>query len=70
MARNRSIDDLSVDELRQLLIEKRRSERHKRLDHYRRTGRGIMVEPASMASPVDSHSETVGALETPCGVWP
>ncbi|HMN60748.1 MAG TPA: class D sortase [Anaerolinea sp.] len=57
MARNRSIDDLSVDELRQLLIEKRRSERHKRLDHYRRTGRVIMVEPASMASPVESHSE-------------
>lgn len=57
MARNRSIDDLSVDELRQLLIEKRRSERHKRLDHYRRTGRVIMVEPASMASPVESRSE-------------
>jgi len=57
VARNRSIDDLSVDELRQLLIEKRRSERHKRLDHYRRTGRVIMVEPASMASPVESHSE-------------
>jgi sortase A len=57
MARNRSIDDLTVDELRQLLIEKRRSERHKRLEHYRRTGRAIMVEPSSMASPMDSRSE-------------
>ncbi len=57
VARNRSIDDLSVDELRQLLIEKRRSERHKRLEHYRRTGRVIMVEPAPIAPPVDSHSE-------------
>ena len=57
MARNRSIDDLTVDELRQILIEKRRSERHKRLEHYRRTGRAIMVEPSSMASPMDSRSE-------------
>jgi sortase A len=57
LARNRSIDDLTVDELRQLLIEKRRSERHKRLEHYRRSGRVIMVEPAPMASTVDSHSE-------------
>jgi sortase A len=57
VARNRSIDDLTVDELRQLLIEKRRSERHKRLEHYRRSGRVIMVEPAPMASTVDSHSE-------------
>jgi sortase A len=57
VARNRSAQDLTVEELRQLLIEKRRSERQKRLDHYRRTGRVIMVEPAPMASPVDSHSE-------------
>jgi sortase A len=35
---------LTVDELRQLLIEKRRSERQKRLDAYRRTGRVILVE--------------------------
>lgn len=57
MARNRSIEDLTVDELRQLLIEKRRSERHKRLEHYRRTGRAIMVEPTPMATPIDSPSE-------------
>lgn len=57
MARNRSLEDLTVDELRQLLIEKRRSERHKRLEHYRRTGRVIMVEPPPLTSPVDSHSE-------------
>jgi hypothetical protein len=55
--RNRSAQDLTVEELRQLLIEKRRSERQKRLDHYRRTGRVIMVEPTPMASPMDSHSE-------------
>lgn len=37
---------MSIDELRQLLIEKRRSERQKRLDHYKRTGRVILVESA------------------------
>ncbi len=38
------MEDLSVDELRQLLIEKRRSQRQTRLDAYRRTGRIISVE--------------------------
>lgn len=52
--RKRSAEDLSVDELRQLLIEKRRSERHKRLDHYRRTGRVILVESAPPASPLEA----------------
>lgn len=52
--RKRSAEDLSVDELRQLLIEKRRSERHKRLDHYRRTGRVILVESAPPTSPLEA----------------
>lgn len=52
--RKRSAEDLSVDELRQLLIEKRRSERHRRLDHYRRTGRVILVESAPPASPLEA----------------
>jgi len=45
---------LTVDELRQLLIEKRRSERQKRLDHYRRTGRVILVESIPAQSPLES----------------
>ncbi len=52
--RKRSVEDLSVDELRQLLIEKRRSERYKRLDHYRRTGRVIQVESATTHAALDS----------------
>jgi sortase A len=44
VARRRNPEDLTVDELRQLLIEKRRSEREKRLEQYRRTGRVILVE--------------------------
>jgi sortase A len=52
MKRQRSAKDLTVDELRQLLIEKRRSERQSRLDHFRRTGRVVQLEadpsPASL----------------------
>jgi sortase A len=49
MPRQRSLEDLSVDQLRQLLIEKRRAERQKRMDAFRRSGRVILVEP--QASP-------------------
>jgi sortase A len=54
VARRRSPEDLTVDELRQLLMEKRRSERQKRLDHYRRTGRVIQVESVPAPTVLDS----------------
>ena len=63
MARTRNPQDLSVDELRQLLIEKRRSERQSRLDHYRRTGRVIMVEPQPALRPVDNYASEPILLE-------
>lgn len=44
MPRKRSVEDLSADELRQLLMEKRRAEREARIDAYRKTGRVIHVE--------------------------
>lgn len=47
MPKSRSVDKLSVDELRQLLIEKRRAERDSRLERFRRSGRVIAVEPHS-----------------------
>ena len=43
MPRRKAPKDLSVEELRRLLIEKRRGTRRERLDHFRRTGR--VVEP-------------------------
>jgi sortase A len=43
VAKNRSPEDLSVDELRWLLMEKRRSARRERLEHYRQTGRAIRI---------------------------
>lgn len=53
MARKRTIDELTVEELRHLLVEKRRAERQSRLDAYRRTGRVIQVEPQPAASDLD-----------------
>jgi sortase A len=38
-------EELTVDELRHLLIEKRRATRQDRLDYFRRTGRVIVVTP-------------------------
>jgi len=45
VTRRRSVEDLSTDELRRLLIEKRRSERQSRLQRYRRTGRVLPLAP-------------------------
>lgn len=45
MPRRKAPEDLSVEELRRLLIEKRRGKRRERLDHYRRTGRVVEPEP-------------------------
>jgi len=45
------IEDLTVDELRRLLVEKRRVSRQERLDRFRRTGRVVVL-----ASDVDNSS--------------
>ena len=49
MPRRRAPEDLSVEELRRLLIEKRRGARRERLEHFRRTGR--VVAPELTAEP-------------------
>lgn len=45
MPRRKAPEDLSVEELRRLLIEKRRGVRRERLEHFRRTGRVVDVAP-------------------------
>jgi sortase A len=40
-----SPEDLSIEELRRLLVEKRRASRKERLDHFRRTGRVVVLAP-------------------------
>ena len=44
MRRQRSIEELTSDELRQLLVEKRQAEHEARLEAFRKTGRLIQVE--------------------------
>lgn len=51
---------MSVEELRRLLIEKRRGARRERLEHYKRTGRVVDVAPDALA-------ESVPVVETPEG---
>jgi sortase A len=43
VAKNKDPRDLSVNELRRLLIEKRRSDRQQRIDRYRETGRVVRL---------------------------
>jgi sortase A len=50
----RSVDDLTTAELRQLLIERRRTDRQTRLEHYRKSGRVVRVEPAPRPIAVDA----------------
>jgi len=38
-------EDLSAEELRRLLLEKRRTARQQRLEHFRRTGRAVTLAP-------------------------
>jgi len=45
MARKKAPEELSVEELRRLLVEKRRGARKERLEHYRRTGRVVAIAP-------------------------
>ena len=45
MSKPVSPEDLSAEELRQLLVEKRRASRQDRLERYRRTGRVVLVAP-------------------------
>lgn len=45
MARKKVPEELSVEELRRLLVEKRRGARKERLEHYRRTGRVVSLAP-------------------------
>jgi sortase A len=51
--KNRSPEDLSAEELRRLLVEKRRASRQKRLERYRRTGRVVLVAPDSDGSSLE-----------------
>jgi len=57
MPRRKAPEDMSVEELRRLLIEKRRGARRERLEHFKRTGRVVDVAP-------DALMESVPVVET------
>lgn len=60
MSKTGSVDDLTVEELRHLLVEKRRASRQDRLEHFRRTGRVVMVAPNVKSGSLDDlHSGTI-----------
>ena len=54
MAGKGTAEKLSVEDLRRLLVEKRRSERQARLDQFRRTGRVMVVSPEPPSPTIDS----------------
>ena len=60
MPRRKAPEDLTAEELRRLLIEKRRGARRERIEHFRRTGRVVAVasdlEAASAAPAADASS--------------
>ena len=54
MAKKKTPEDLTVEELRWLLMEKRRSARQKRIERYRKTGRVVSVVPDEDTAPLAS----------------
>ncbi|MCX8026089.1 MAG: hypothetical protein N3A60_12885, partial [Thermanaerothrix sp.] len=71
MRRKRFAEDLSVEELRLLLIEKQRARRQKRLEHFRRSGRLIVVEDHPIETPLDHlSSRELNAADDPAVISP
>jgi len=62
MPRRKAPEELSVEELRRLLIEKRRGARHERLEHFRRTGRVVLAVPD-----LPEEFASAAVVETPSG---
>jgi sortase A len=68
MPRRKAPEDMSVEELRRLLIEKRRGARRERLEHFKRTGRVVDVAPdllAESARVVETLEETSDQAQVP-----
>jgi len=73
VAKKKSPDNLSVDELRWMLVEKRRAARQERLERFRKTGRAIVIAPDINEPSLDDlhsgslsdHDETLASDEAP-----
>jgi sortase A len=68
MPRRKAPEDLTEEELRRLLIEKRRGARRDRIEHFRQTGRVVSVASdlaADAAKTAESSLESATPLEVP-----
>ncbi|UCF29189.1 MAG: hypothetical protein JSW42_05805, partial [Chloroflexota bacterium] len=70
MRKSGSPEDLSAEELRRLLVEKRRASRQERLERYRRTGRVVLIAPDIDGSSLEDmrsgeFDESAGEQQTP-----
>ncbi len=65
MPRRKAPEDMSVEELRRLLIEKRRGARRERLEHFKRTGRVVDVAPDFSAPVVETLEENSDQSQVP-----
>ncbi|HMU94366.1 MAG TPA: class D sortase [Anaerolineales bacterium] len=63
MARKKAPEDLSVEELRRLLVEKRRGARKDRLEYFRRTGRVLSISPGPSEAESDRAAPIVDTAE-------
>ncbi len=54
MRRKKTQDELTVEELRRLLVEKRRTDRRERLERYRKTGRVVSLANDMESLPLES----------------
>lgn len=52
-------EDLSADELRWMLVEKRRAARQERLERFRRTGRAVVIAPDAEPTLHSLHSDVI-----------
>ena len=65
MPRRKAPEDMSVEELRRLLIEKRRGARRERLEHFKRTGRVVDVAPDILAESTPVVDTLEGSSDQP-----
>ena len=76
MARKKAPEDLSVEELRRLLVEKRRGARKERLENFRRTGRVLAVTPepsdftSDRSAPIVDTAEAASSTPEPAPANP
>jgi sortase A len=75
MSRRKTPEELSVEELRRLLVEKRRGVRKERLENFRRTGRVVSVTPdlpdlEHQSAPIVDTTETAESTPQPVPVNP